>query len=234
MADRFPAAILAGGLGTRLHPLTESLPKALIDINGQPFIAHQLRLLAAAGVERVVLCLGHLGEMVQEVVGNGARYGVRAEYSFDGPALRGTGGAIQNARALLGDAFFVMYGDSYLPCDYARVQQGFEESGKLALMTVFQNEGQWDTSNVELEQRRIVAYDKVHRTPRMRHIDYGLGVFRRSVFDELPQISSFDLAEVYRAQLEAGMLAAFEVTERFYEIGSFEGVQDLAAYLSRK
>ena len=162
-----------------------ALPKALVDINGEPFIAHQLRLLHANGIRRVVLCLGYLGEWCAHFVGDGSAFGLEVEYSFDGPVLRGTAGAIHQALPLLGSAFFVLYGDSYLPCDYAAVEEAFRQSGKPGLMTVFRNEGQWDSSNVEFAAGRILAYDKKNRTPRMRYIDYGLGVFDRRTFEAL-------------------------------------------------
>src|SRR5579864_6791465 len=139
-----PVAILAGGLATRLRPMTDKIPKALIEINGQPFIAHQLRLLAGRGIARVVLCLGYRGEMVRDYVRDGWNFGLQVNYSFDGPELRGTAGAIHQALPLLGESFFVLYGDSYLPCDYAAVEHSFTESGKPALMTVHRNDGQWD------------------------------------------------------------------------------------------
>src|SRR5579864_4998250 len=171
-----PAAILAGGLGTRLRPVTETIPKALVEINGEPFLAHQLRLLRRSGLERVVLCVGYRGEQVRDFAGDGHTFGLEVEYSLDGPQLLGTAGAIRRALPLLGDNFFVLYGDSYLPCDYATIERTFQSSKMAALMTVFPNSDRWDTSNVEFSGGRIRAYDKVNRTAAMRHIDYGLGV----------------------------------------------------------
>ena len=223
-----PVAILAGGLGTRLYPLTERLPKALVEINGEPFLAHQLRLLRARGIERVVLCIGQHGERIREYAGDGARFGLAIDYSFDGPVLLGTAGAVRHALALVGDAFFVLYGDSYLPCSYREVAEAFHAAGQPALMTVYRNEGRWDSSNVELADGRIVAYDKKNRSPRMQHIDYGLGVLSRAAFDGA---SHADLAELYRDLLRSNQLAAFEVHERFYEIGSFDGIAELARHL---
>jgi NDP-sugar pyrophosphorylase family protein len=228
-----PVAILAGGLATRLRPVTDRIPKALVDINGEPFIAHQLRLLRSRGISRVVLCLGYLGEMVREVVRDGRAFDLTVEYSFDGPVLRGTAGAIHQALHLLGAAFFVLYGDSYLPCDYAEVEQVFLSTGKAGLMTVFRNEGQWDFSNVEFAGGRILAYDKKNRTPRMRHIDYGLGMFERRAFAGLEAGSVYDLAALYRELLSRDELAAFEMKERFYEIGSTAGIEELAAVLRK-
>ncbi|HTF72622.1 MAG TPA: nucleotidyltransferase family protein [Edaphobacter sp.] len=224
------AAILAGGLAKRLRPLTETIPKSLVPVNGEPFVAHQLRLLRTSGFERIVMCVGHMGEMVRDVVGDGAPFGLQVEYSWDGPVQLGTGGAITKALPYLGEEFFVMYGDSYLPCPYQSVEATFLAARKQGLMTVFRNEGQWDASNVEFRDGRIAAYDKEHRTPHMHHIDYGLGVFKRSVFAELPAVSC-DLAAIYQGLLAHNELAAFEVRERFYEVGSFEGIHTLSSYL---
>jgi NDP-sugar pyrophosphorylase family protein len=226
-----PVAILAGGMATRLMPLTEKIPKALIDMNGEPFIAHQLRLLRSKGIDNVVICAGHLGEMIRDFVKDGRRFGMKVEYSFDGARLLGTGGAIRKALALLGEKFFVLYGDSYLPCNYEAAKEALEVSGKKGLMTVFRNEGAWDTSNVEFEGGRILAYDKQLRSHRMRHIDYGLGVFRREAFQFVPDDTACDLAKLYQSLLGRGELAAFEVYERFYEIGSVEGLAELKTYL---
>ena len=228
----FPVAILAGGLATRLRPLTETIPKALIDINGEPFLAHQLRLLRQGGVTRVVLCLGHLGEKVRDFAGDGRSFGLDIEYSFDGPTLLGTAGAIRRALPLLDDEFFVLYGDSYLPCDYCGIAGFFRQSGKLGLMTLYRNDGLWDASNVEYSEARLLRYDKVVRTPAMRHIDYGLGTFRAEVFASLPEQRVHDLATIYQDLLRRNQLAGYEVAERFYEIGSRSGIQELETYLA--
>jgi len=231
-----PIAILAGGLATRLRPITETIPKALLEISGEPFLAHQLRLLRAHGYRRVVLCVGYLGEMIRDFAGDGAAFGLRVDYSFDSAdrsRLLGTAGALVRALPLLGPAFSVIYGDSYLPCDYAAAEAAFAASGKLGLMSVHRNEGQWDRSNVQFEDSRILRYDKANRTAAMRHIDYGLGVFRREAFARIPQDQHFDLASLYRDLLDRGELAAWEAPERFYEIGSLEGIRDLTEFLSR-
>jgi NDP-sugar pyrophosphorylase family protein len=227
-----PVVILAGGLGTRLGEITKSIPKALVEVNGEPFLAHQLRLLRANGVSHVVMCISHLGEMIRGYAGDGSAFGVHLDYSFDGPVLRGTAGAIRNALPFLDESFFVLYGDSYLPCDFQAVGQSFDNSGKSGLMTVFRNEGQWDTSNVEFTGGEILAYDKKVRTPRMQFIDYGLGVFCRNAFADLPPDEICDLAQMYQNLLSKGDLAACEIPERFYEIGSVVGLNDLSQYLN--
>jgi N-acetyl-alpha-D-muramate 1-phosphate uridylyltransferase len=228
----FPVAILAGGLATRLRPLTETIPKALVDINGEPFITHQLRLLASNRIDQVIICAGYLGEMIQESVGDGSQFGLRVSFSFDGPRLCGTAGAVKKALRSLGHCFFVLYGDSYLPCNFRAIQTEFEKSGRPALMTVLLNEGRWDRSNVEFTNGHIMAYDKQNQTPRMHHIDYGLGVFHPSAFELVPEGQAYDLAKLYQDLLARGELAAYEVRERFYEIGSFEGLEDTRRYLA--
>lgn len=228
-----PVAILAGGLATRLRPVTETIPKALVEIAGEPFLAHQLRLLARAGYRQVVLCVGYRADQIREFAGDGARFGLEVAYSPDGPQLLGTAGAIRRALPLLGEAFAVVYGDSYLTCDYAAAERVFLDSGKLGLMTVYRNEGQWDTSNVEFTGGRIVAYDKANRTPAMRYIDYGLGMFRSAAFDTVPEDRPSDLAGLYQHLLRREELAAWESPDRFYEIGSLEGIRDLEEFLSR-
>jgi len=226
-----PVAILAGGLATRLGPMTATMPKSLIPIDGEPFVVHQLRLLKNSGIQHVILCIGHLGGMIEKTIGDGRAYGVTVEYSYDGATLLGTAGAIRGALPKLGKSFFVMYGDSYLTCDYAAIEREFLRCGKLGLMTVFRNDGQWDASNVEFAEGRILAYSKKNKTPRMHYIDYGLGVFHSEAFT---RTSATDLAEVYADLLQSGELAAMEVRERFYEIGSPAGLQEMSILLNRR
>lgn len=229
-----PVAILAGGLATRLRPLTEKIPKVLLPVAGKPFLAYQLELLRGQGISHVVLCVGHLGEMVQREFGDGRDWGVKLEYSFDGPVLLGTGGALQQALPLLGDRFFVLYGDSYLPIDFHSVANFFQRSGKRGLMTVFHNENRFDTSNVWFGDGEIKVYDKKSRLPEMRHIDYGLSLFSASAFAEYPPRHAFDLADVMQRLVAQRQLAGFEVKQRFYEIGSHAGLAALENHLNAK
>lgn len=225
-----PIAVLAGGLATRMKPLTEKIPKSLLDVAGEPFIAHQLRLFAKNGIGRVVLCLGYLGEMVQAVVGTGAQFGLDVDYAFDGPKLLGTGGALKRALPLLGEEFLVTYGDSYLDVGYRSVVDAFRASGADALMTVFRNADRWDASNVEFIDGRIVDYNK-QPTPRMTHIDFGLSVLKAKAFAGTAENEPFDLAVLYRRLVHEGNMAGFELFQRFYEIGSPAGWRELDALL---
>lgn len=199
----------------------------LVEVGGEPFFSHQLRLLQRAGLRRIVLCTGHLGEMIAERYGDGADLGMQITYSHDGPKLLGTGGALIRALPLLGEAFYVLYGDSYLPVDYAAVGRTFLASGRLGLMTVFANAGAYDRSNVWFEAGGIRLYSKKEQRPEMRHIDYGLSVFRANAFADRPRDAVLDLADVQSDLCQRGELAGYEVKERFYEIGSPAGLAEL-------
>ena len=231
-----PVAILEGGLATRLGDVTKTIPKALLDINGTPFIVHQLALLRDAGVTRVAMCIAHLADQIEAVLGDGSAFGMQVEYSHDkrGPngELLGTGGALRNALPLLGDEFLVMYGDSYLLCDYAAITEAWRASKQLGLMTVYKNDGQYDTSNVEMSDGRLVRYDKTNATG-LTHIDWGLGAFRAEAFAGYPE-GKLDLVRIYQDLLANGQLFGYEVNERFYEIGSHAGLEDTRRLLSKE
>jgi NDP-sugar pyrophosphorylase family protein len=230
MAD-WPVAILAGGLATRLRPITEKIPKALVIVAGRPFLAHQLRFVQKSGVRKVVLCVNYRGEMIEQEFGNGSSVGMELSYSYDGPDLLGTGGALKKAMPKVGDKFLVLYGDSYLPIDYSGPARAFAASGKPALMTVFKNENRWEPSNVWFEEGEIRRYDKKKFTPEMKHIDYGLGVLSSEALSSWPEGKAFDLADVYQDLIGQQKLAGFEVDRRFYEIGSPTGLAELDALL---
>ncbi len=223
--------ILAGGLATRLRPISTTMPKSMVEVAGEPFIGHQLRMLAHEGFENVVLLCGHLGEQIEQYVGNGRRYGVNVRYSYDGPALKGTGGAIRKALPLLGARFMTIYGDSWCPTRYRPIWEFFVNSGKLGLMTVFENDNQWDKSNVDFNNGIVVRYDKREATSTMRFIDYGVGGFTSSTFEAWNEDAAFDLATVQLDLVRNGQLAGFEVRERFYEIGSPAGLRETDAML---
>lgn len=227
-------AILAGGLATRLGDITKKIPKALLDVAGKPFVVHQLELLRAAGVQRVVLCVQHLAEQIEAVLGDGRDYGLDVRYSYDGDKLVGTGGALRRALPHLGEDFFVLYGDSYLRCDYQDIQRSYRASGKLGLMTVYKNDGQYDASNVQWRDGRLLRYDKTPGISGMTHIDWGLGVLSSRAFDVYPPDTKLDLAVVYQDLLARDQLAGYEVYERFYEIGSVAGLEDTRRLLAKE
>jgi len=212
--------------------MTQNLPKALLSIAGKPFIFHQLELLRKQGADRVVLCVGHLAEQVVAAVGNGRQFGLAIQYSFDGRELLGTGGALMQALPLLGESFFVLNGDSYLRCSLVEIQTAFERAGRPALMTVLRNDGRWDRSNVVFRNGEVIEYDKTRWRSDMTHIDFGISVLSSSVFSRYGETRAFDLADICRDLARIGQLAAVEVSDRFYEVGSVQGIQDTEAYLS--
>jgi len=227
---KLPVAILAGGLATRLHPITETIPKALVEVAGKPFILRQLDYLRRQGVSRVVLCTGFLGEQIEAIVGDGSALELAVSYSQDWPNLMGTGGALKQALPLLDTQFLVLYGDSYLPIDFASVERVFLASGKPALMTVQRNADRWDKSNVLFRDGVIVEYNKQSPTPEMKHIDYGLGALSAPILADEKPPGPLDLADIYHRLSLSGPLAGYEVYERFYEIGSHKGLAEAADY----
>jgi NDP-sugar pyrophosphorylase family protein len=227
-----PLALLAGGLGTRVQQISTQVPKAMLEVAGQPFLAHVLTLLRRQGVARVVICVGHLGEQIEAYVGDGSRFGVAVEYSREGAALLGTGGALARARPRLGSLFWVMYGDTYLDVDFGAILEVFLATRALGLMTVYPNANRWDRSNVVFQDGKLLAYDKRRWRPEMAHIDYGLGLLREDALDLVPAGEPYDLADLYGRLLARGELTAFEVARRFYEIGSPEGLAETRAFLA--
>jgi len=229
-----PVVILAGGLATRLYPTTKTLPKSLIEIAGKPFIHHQLALIRDKGVTHVVLCVGYLGEMIEEYVGDGSPWGLELQYSYDGDELLGTGGAIKKALSLLPDSFFILYGDSYLDIDYSVVIERFYDDNLPVLMTIYRNQNAFDTSNVLMKDGKILKYDKKSRDPAMEYIDYGFIVIRKEVFFQYLANEPFDLSLVLSRMADSGQVAAFEVEQRFYEIGSAQGIRETEEYIRNR
>lgn len=226
-------AILAGGFATRVRPLTETIPKSMIEICGQPFVHWQMRQLAKAGVTEVIFCVAYKAEAIIDFLGDGSNYGMRVRYSHDGPNQLGTGGAIVKALPLLGKQFLVLYGDSYLPTDYSKIIKVYCDSNKPALMTVYANHGRFDASNVDFTNGELRRYQKGINSPEMTHIDYGLTCFDESVFSKYSPAIILDLAEICTHLASQNLLAGFEVEERFYEIGSHKGIVDFTAYIER-
>lgn len=226
--------LLAGGKATRLRPVTEAIPKSLLEVAGKPFIDHQLELIKRNNITQVVICVSYLGGQVREFVGDGSRYGLKIDYSFDGDTLLGTGGTIKNALDLLDDKFFVMYGDSYLTADFKIISDYFLKGNKSGLMTVFKNEGKWDKSNIDFRDGKIIKYDKSIENKNMEYIDYGLGILTKRAFEDFKNEKVFDLEAVYKNLLRKEELLGYEVSERFYEIGSFRGLEETQAFLENK
>jgi NDP-sugar pyrophosphorylase family protein len=225
--------ILAGGLATRLGELSAGCPKSMLKIQEKPFLEYQLELLRRAGIGNVVLCLGYLGEKIERHFGDGNRFGVSLRYSIEDRPC-GTAGALRNAKNLLDDTFFCMYGDSYLFINFTEVMRYFESQNKLALMTVFHNNNLFDKSNTTVEGNLVTEYDKNGGTGDMVYIDYGLHIFRKRALDMVPDNRSYSLEELFPRLIAMRELLAYEVEERFYEIGSPQGFRDFSNYIKEK
>lgn len=226
--------ILAGGLGTRLGAAGRSMPKALMPVLGRPFLAHVLDLLRAQDLRRVLLLVGHQGEQIEQQFGDGGALGMEIRYHRDGPRLLGTGGALRAALELLDPELLVLYGDTYLDIDFRTVIAAFRDSRAPALMTVLHNRGRWDRSNVLFRGGKLLRYSKRDRTREMEHIDYGLAALTREIIRELPAGAPADLADLYSRLVAEGRMAAFEVSQRFYEIGTPEGLAETERYLAAR
>jgi NDP-sugar pyrophosphorylase family protein len=216
--------ILAGGFAKRLGLITEQIPKALVKINDIPFVDWQLSLLARKGIKKVIFCVSHKSEMIESHIGEGSRFNLEVKYSKDGITQLGTGGAIRKCISLLDESFMVLYGDSYLEMDYKKAETAFEASGKSAMVTVYKNSGQYDTSNIKFKKGSINA--------QFNHIDYGLSFFKKEVFTNQELGKYFDLSEVFEDLSRRRDLAGYEVFNRFYEVGSIQGISDLSKHLS--
>jgi MurNAc alpha-1-phosphate uridylyltransferase len=226
-------AILAGGLATRLRPLTHTIPKSMVMIQGKPFLEYQLDFLKKGGIDDIILCVGHLKEQIESYFGDGSQFGVTIQYSKEEGPLLGTGGALRNARDLLDDTFFVMYGDSYLFLDFKDIWRYFHRFDKSGLMVVYKNEDKYDTSNVSIDGIYVKKYSKTEQTPDMVYIDYGVSILRKKVLESVPVNEYYSLETIFSSLLAQKELLSFPVKQRFYEIGSKEGLAEFQEYVAR-
>ena len=227
-----PVAILAGGLGTRLGKKALNKAKVLIDVAGKPFISRQLNYLSDQGIKDIVICVGHLGNQIKNYIGNGSKYNLNVSYSDDSDRLLGTGGSIKKACQILGEHFFILYGDSFLPVNFSLIEKAYFQEKKPALMTVLKNKGRWDKSNAYFKDK-CVKYNKKKPQKNMDYIDYGLNIVRNSIFSDFPSNEVFDLADVFENLSNKSLLAGFEIYDRFYEIGSINGLNDTLEFFKK-
>lgn len=226
-------AILAGGLATRLGELTKSQPKSMIMIEGKPFLAYQLEYLKKAGVRNVILCTGHLGQQIEDYFGDGSRLGMRINYSRE-DRLLGTAGALKRAEPMLLDVFFTLYGDSYLFLDYKLALSYFKSKGKLAMMSTYKNRDLYDKSNTAVSDGMVKSYSKLEKTGDMVYIEYGANIFDKKVLKMIPDDKPYGLEDLFPHLIEENQLAAYEIRERFYEIGSRQGIHDFTEFIRSK
>lgn len=225
-------AILAGGLATRLGDLTRNQPKSMLNIRGKTFLEYQLELLRKGGIKNVVLCLGYLGDQIEMYFGSGRKHGVNIKYSFE-DRLLGTAGALKKAEQLLDDVFFTMYGDSYLFLDFSLAMRYFKPQNKLALMTVYKNYDRYDRSNTVVAGNLVKKFSKKEKPEDMVYIEYGANIFRKEVLEMIPENQFYSLDDLFPILIDKEELIAFEVKERFYEIGSPQGLKEFENFIRR-
>lgn len=229
-ADNVQIIVLAGGLATRLGALTQNTPKSMVKINGKPFLEYQLEMFKQSGFNRVLICLGHLGEQIESYFGDGSRFGIDIKYSYEDKPL-GTAGALKNAALLLDDSFFTIYGDSYISPDFEDIWNVFHSKNKQGLMTVYKNNNLYDSSNTIISEDIVTRYDKCNKTPDMACIEYGLNLFHKDMLARIPKDCFYELGDVFISLIADNELLAYEVKERFYEIGSPSGLDDFITYM---
>ena len=227
-------AILAGGLGTRLRPITNKLPKPMVPVNGKPFLEHELRMLKSKGFDDFVLCVGYLGSVIEKYFASGEKLGVKISYSYDGENLKGPAGALKNAEPLLNELFFVTYGDAFLELDYGKILEKFSSANKLGLMVVFENHNRFGKSDLVVKNGSVTKYSKTMQTPEMVWINYGVSLLRRKALALIPKKGEVGEEEFYGKLIQAKELLAYETKERFYEIGTPESLGEFERYLTSR
>ena len=227
------AVILAGGLATRLRPLTDKIPKSMIEIEGKPFLEYQLELLKKNSISDIILCIGYRGEQIKKYFGNGEKLGVEIRYSSDKNKLLGTGGALKGAENLLEDVFLVIYGDAYHFFDFQKMIKFFKKFDKLGLMTVFKNFNKYYQNNVEIEKNLIKTYSKKRKTKKMKYIEYGVSIFRKEALKFIPGNRFYDLSQLHKTLIKKRELLAYPAGKKILDIGSFEGLDEFKKYIKR-
>jgi N-acetyl-alpha-D-muramate 1-phosphate uridylyltransferase len=224
------AVIIAGGLATRLGDLSKGQPKSMIRINGKPFLSYQLDFLKKGGISNIVLCVGHLKEQIVDYFNDGKQYGIKLKYSYEDNPL-GTAGALKNANPLLDDIFYVIYGDSYLFLDFYNIKKYFDKQDKIGLLTVLKNNNKYDRSNTDIKGSFVVRYDKKN-TKDMSYIDYGAILLRRKALELVPSGRYSSMEDLFVQLINNKELLAYEIKDRFYEIGSLSGLNEFFEYIS--
>ena len=225
----YPIYILAGGLAKRLGKISKSTPKCMLPIKGKPFIYYQLKKIKEYNSNiSITLCLGHLSEEIVKYIKNSEFQDLNLSFSFDGDKRLGTGGAIKKAVRNETQPFFVMYGDSYLDISFLEVEKKYNPSSPGPLMTIYENNGMYDQSNISLEDGNI-TYSKSFPQSDSNYIDYGLAIYKKEHFakDKI----NFDLSEIQEYYSLKKELQFFETFNRFFEIGSIEGLNEFREFL---
>ena len=223
--------ILAGGLATRLRPLTEKIPKPLVPINGRPFIHHQLKLLKSYGIANILILTGYLGKQIEDYLGDGSKLGLGINYSYEENPL-GTGGSLKNAETMLKEAFLIVNGDTYLNLDYKELIDYFYKRDKIGVMTVYSDSEKIAPNNVKIDETNLVMGYNKKDDATMDCVDSGVMVFKKKIINFIEPGRKISLEEdIFSRLIENKELVAYPVKQRFYDIGTFEGLKLLEGIL---
>ncbi|MFC1985400.1 sugar phosphate nucleotidyltransferase [Chloroflexota bacterium] len=221
MVDKMQAVILAGGLGTRLRPLTDRVPKVMVSVGGRPFLLHLIELLKRQGVDDIILCIGYLGHYIKEFFSSGKGFGIRIRYSEEKRSLLGTAGALKQAESLLDNHFLVINGDTYLPIDYRPAEAFFLKQNIKAVMIVYDNKDDTGVkNNVELDNSMVTRYDKESADSSLRYVETGALIIKREALALIQGEHPISLETgLYPSLIRQKELIAYVTQQRFYDMG---------------
>ena len=226
---KFEAIILSGGKGTRVKKYTKKIPKCLIEINGKPFLYHQLEYLKKNNIKNVIVSVNYLGGKISSYLKKNIDF-INTKIVNDGKRPLGTGGAIIKSLRFLKKNFYIIYGDSYLNFNLKKLAK----KKNLATMAIFRNNNKYDKSNIELKKLGKIFYHKNNENKKLKYIDYGVSYVNKRIFKEIKKNIKFNLPDFFDEISKRNMLSGYKVIKRFYEIGSYNGIKDLKNYLKKK
>jgi len=214
------AVILAGGKGTRLRPITCTIPKPLISINGKPFLQHQLEFIKSHLTDEILLLVSYLGEKIEDYFDDGSKFGVKIDYCYEKVPL-GTAGALKNAESKIKDEFILFNGDTYLPIDYRKIIDYFHQCKAIGVVVVYGNSREIASKNIAVNESGLVMNYNKNNSKKMTHVDAGITAFKKSILDFIPRNKICSLEEdIFPKLIKAKQLYSFATNQRFYDIGT--------------
>lgn len=225
---------MAGGLATRLRPLTNDIPKSLILIQGKPFLQYQIELLTRYDIKDIVLCVAYMGKKIEDYFGDGNKFGVKITYSYEKNKLLGTGGALKLVEPYLNENFFLLWGDSYVRLNYKEMHDFHLKNTNDFDVTIaiFYNIRNYDKSNIIYERGRIKKYEK-NSKDEMKYIDAGIMVFNKKILKRIPSGKVFQIEDLFHKLAKEEKLKPFLIKKRYYEIGSLKGLNQFKKFVKR-
>lgn len=216
--------ILAGGLGTRLSPITVDIPKPMVLIKDKPFLEYLILMLKKHSLKRILLCVGYLGRKIEAYFGNGLRWGIEIKYSYE-KELLGTGGALKLASNLIEEKFLLLYGDSYLDINYNEFINFFERQKTTGSVVIYDNT-MGDTNvknNITIDGNLITIYDKNKKDARLKYVEAGVSIFRKRLLNLIDGNRFVSLEnDIFPVLINQHELTGYKSKTRFYDIGTLD------------